>query len=380
MGGDGATYDASRIQVLEGREAIRKRPGMYVGSTGERGLHQLVFEVVDRAVNEVLAGRARSVDLTLNPDGSVRVTDDGPGIPVAAAGDTETPSLEALLTRMPAAAQPGGRHTVTMGLFGIGPSVTNALSSRLTAEVRRNGMRWVQEYVRGEAVAPPARKGPTARTGTTIAFQPDADIFSTVECSFDVLAQRFSELALLNPNLTLSLTDRRPTGQARSRRFSHPGGVRDLVASLDAQAAAHADIIGFEHEEPRMAGTMEVALGWSDTAAARVHSFANSSPTPEGGTHLAGFRDGAAAAVNTFARERQLLEATEPDIGADRIIECLTVVVSVKLDRPEFEGATRGLLGGAAVRACVQEAVQEHMGTWLEEHPKLAAAVIGRTT
>ncbi|WP_432187258.1 ATP-binding protein [Streptomyces sp. Tue6028] len=353
---------------------------MYVGSTGERGLHQLVFEVVDRAVNEVLAGRARSVDVTLNPDGSVRVTDDGPGIPVAAAGDTETPSLEALLTRMPAAAQPGGRHTVTMGLFGIGPSVTNALSSRLTAEVRRNGTRWVQEYVRGEAVAPLARKGPTARTGTTIAFQPDADIFSTVECSFDVLAQRFSQLAFLNPNLTLALTDRRPTGQPRSRRFSHPGGVRDLVASLDAQAAAHADIIGFEHEDPRMAGTMEVALGWSDTAAARVHSFANSSPTPEGGTHVAGFRDGAAAAVNTFARERQLLEATEPDIGADRIIECLTVVVSVKLDRPEFEGATRGLLGGAAVHACVQEAVQEHMGTWLEEHPKLAAAVIGRTT
>ncbi len=380
MGGDGATYDATHIQVLEGREAIRKRPGMYVGSTGERGLHQLVFEVVDRAVDEVLAGRAESVDVTLAPDGSVRVTDDGPGIPVAAAGDTETPSLEALLTRMPAAARPAGRHTVTLGLFGIGPSVTNALSRHLTAEVRRNGMHWVQDYARGEAVAPPTRKGPATRTGTTIAFQPDADIFSTVECSFDALAQRFSELVFLNRNLTLSLTDRRPTGQARSLRIRHPGGVRDLVASLDAQAAAHADIIGFEHEDPRMAGTMEVALGWSDTAAARVRSFANSSPTPEGGAHVAGFRDGAAAAVNAFARGRQLLEAAEPDIGADRIMECLTVVISVKLDRPEFEGATRGLLGGAAVHACVQEAVRKHMGTWLEEHPKLAAAVIGRIT
>ncbi|WP_345651374.1 ATP-binding protein [Streptomyces siamensis] len=373
-------YDATRIQVLEGREAIRKRPGMYVGSTGERGLHQLVFEVVDRAVDEVLAGRAESVDVTLTPGGSIRVTDDGPGVPVAAAGDTETPSLEALLTRMPAATQSGGRHSVTMGLFGLGPSVTNALSRHLTAEVRRNGMHWVQHYARGEAIAPPTRKGPTTRTGTTIVFEPDADIFSTVECSFDVLAQRFSELAFLNRNLTLSLTDRRPTGQARPLRFHHPGGVRDLIASLDARAAAHADILGFEHEDPRMAGTMEVALGWSDTAAARVHSFANSSPTPEGGTHVAGFRDGATAAINAFARERQLLEAAQPDIGADRIIECLTVAVSVKLDRPEFEGATRGLLGGTAVHACVQEAVREHMGTWLAQHPKLAAAVIGRTT
>ncbi|WP_327280972.1 hypothetical protein [Streptomyces sp. NBC_01205] len=244
-------YDASRIQVLEGLEAVRKRPGMYVGSTSQRGLHQIVFDVAERAVNEVLAGRASAVEVTLTSDGGVRVADDGPGVPVEAAGDTGGPGLEALLTRMhPGVAEPGGRHAVAMSLFGIGPCVTSALSSRLTAEVRRDGVRWVQEYARGVALAPPTSAGPTTKSGTTIAFWPDTDIFETTECSFAVLAERFRELAFLNRDLDISLTDERPRGRSRSVRYRFPGGARDFVAFLDAQerASVHPDTISFEHE------------------------------------------------------------------------------------------------------------------------------------
>ncbi|NUL04741.1 DNA gyrase subunit B [Streptomyces lunaelactis] len=380
MSDDAIRYDAAHIQVLEGLEAVRKRPGMYVGSTGERGLHQLVFEVSGRAVNEVLAGCAGSVDVTLTPDGWVRVDDDGPGVPVEAAGDTRGPGLEALLTRMHAGAEPRGRHAASLGLFGIGPCVTNALSSRLTAEVRRKGVRWVQEYARGIALTPPTAAGPATGGGITIAFLPDPDIFGTAEFSFDVLAERFRELAFLNRDLDISLTEERPPGGFRSERFQYPGGARDFVAFLDARAGApvHPDVIGFEREDPRMAGTVEVALRWCGSGEERVRTFANSRPTPGGGTHAAGFRDGVAAAFNAYARERRLLTAADPDLGVDRIGEGLTAAVSVKLDRPEFLGSTNGVLGGAAVRACVGEAVREHLGRWLEGHPEQAAAVIGR--
>ena len=386
MSGESIRYDATRIQVLEGWEAIRRRPGMYVGSTGERGLHQLVFEVVDRAVNEVLAGRACSVDVTLTPDGCVRVADDGPGVPVEAAGDTDVPGLEAMLTSMRAGRNPRGRHAVAMGLFGAGLCVTNALSRRLTAEVRREGVRWVQDYERGVAVAP---AGTASGSGTVIAFRPDADIFDTVDCSFDALAERFRELAFLNRGLVISLTDQRPQGGSRSVRLQFPGGARDFLAFLvaragkaegKAEAPVHPDVIGFEREDPRMAGTVEVALRWYYSPGERVRSFANSSPTPCGGTHETGFRDGVAAALSAFARERQLLEAADADVGADRIGGGLTAIVSVKLDCPEFEGATRGVLGGGAVRACVAEAVRAHLGTWLEEHPERAMAVVSRIT
>lgn len=385
MSGEAIRYDATRIQVLEGWEAIRRRPGMYVGSTGERGLHQAVFEVVDRAVNEVLAGRAGSVDVTLTPDGRVRVADDGPGVPVEAAGDTGAPGLEAMLTTMYAGRNPGGRHAVTMGLFGVGPCVTNALSRRLTAEVRREGVRWVQDYERGVAVAPPTPTGPATGSGTVIAFRPDADVFDTVDCSFDALADRFRELALLNRDLAISLTDQRPQAASRSVTFQFPGGARDFVAFLDtrageAEAPVHPDVIGFEQEDPRVAGTVEVALRWRDSPGERVRSFANSSPTDCGGTHVTGFRDGVAVAVSAFARERQLMKVADPDAVAGRIGEGLTAVVSVKLDRPEFEGATCGVLGGDAVRACVAEAVRAHLGTWLEEHPEPAMAVVSRIT
>jgi DNA gyrase subunit B len=261
----------------------------------------------------------------------------------------------------------------------MGPAVVNALSQRMTAEVRREGVLWVQEYARGVATTPVTEAGTATSSGTTMAFRPDTDIFGAAEFSFDALEERFRELAFLNQGLEVSLTDLRRPEAARSVRLRHPGGVRDFVAFLDSHASASAplDIIAFTHEDPRMAGTMEVAFRWCGCPEERVRSFANSRPTADG-THTVGFRDGTTAAVTAYAREQGLLTAADPDIGADRIGEGLTAVVSVKLDRPEFGGATRAVLGNAEVRECVGQAVQEHLGKWLEEEPDRAAAVVGR--
>ncbi|MEU4269856.1 DNA gyrase subunit B [Streptomyces sp. NPDC026092] len=372
-------YTAAHIQVWEGLEAIRKRPGMYVGSTSERGLHNQVYEVSDWAVNEVLAGRAHHVDVTLEPGGWVRIAIDGPGIPVEAAGHAGGPALEELLTRMHAGPRRDGHRFVEVGLCGMGPFVANALSSRMTAEVRREGVRWVQHFDCGTPAGPPSAEGPTKGTGTVIAFRPDADIFGAAECSFDALAKRYRTLAFLNRGLSISLTDRRPPSE-RSERFLFPGGAKDFVAFIAAQAGTSdaTNVFGFEHEDARIAGSVEVALMWSRTLTGGIHGFANSKPTPGGGTHVAGFREGVAAAINTFVRDRQLLSETDTDLTPDQICDGLTAVVSVKLDRPEFAGATRGILGNAETHESVASAVQERLVTWLAENPRLASAVVGR--
>ncbi|WP_234048612.1 DNA topoisomerase subunit B [Streptomyces liliifuscus] len=399
MSGESTGYDAADIEVLEGREAIRKRPGMWVGSTGERGPHQMVFEVVGRAVNQVLVGGSGSrngngngngngsgsgrgsgfVDVTLTSDGGVRVADDGPGRPFEAAGESGGPDLEALLTSFHAGPELSGRNITDVGQFRAGLFVVNALSSRLTAEVRGEGGHRVHEYARGVEVATPAAVGSATGSGTTIAFWPDSEIFETPRCSFAVLAERFRQVAFLNRGLGISLTDERPAGGARAVSFRFPEGVRDFVAALDAETGSgvQPDVVGFEREDPRMAGTMEVALLWTGSREERILGFANSRATREGGTHVDGFRDGVAAAVIAYARDRGLPGA-DLDPRDGRICGSLMAVVSVKLDHPEFLGATRGLLGNTDVRDCVGEAVREHLGNWFEEQPERASEFVDR--
>lgn len=366
------TYEESDIQVLYGAAAFRKRPGMYIGSTGPRGLHVLVYEIADRPVNGTPAGRAASVDITLTADGGVRVADD-------VAGEADGPGLEARLTRTGPGTGFRGRDRVLLGDFGVGPAVVNALSRRTTAEVRYDGVRWAQEYARGAAVTPLTETGTTAGNGTVITFWPDAAIFGSAECSADALEDRLRELAFLNPGLDLSLTDRRRPDEARSARLCFPGGTRDFVGFLDGHEAAHSpgDTIAFAHEDSRMAGVMDLAFRWCDRPGERVRSFVNSRATLSG-THVVGFRDGVAAAVSAYARESGLLAPVYPDVPADRVGEGLTAVVSVKLDRPEFLGAIRERLGNDEARACVARAVREHLGRWLREDSERAAAVVGR--
>lgn len=372
-------YDARHIQVSEAWEAIRKRPGMYIGSTGERGLHQLVFEIAGRAVNEVLAGRGTRVEVALLPDGGVRVADDGPGVPFENAAGGRVSGLEAQLTHMNYVPLRGPRYPV-LDFCGVGPFVANALSSRMVAEVQRDGVRRVQRYARGVAVDAPADAGPADGTATVISFWPDSDIFETTECSFDLLAGRFRELAFLNRGLDISLTDERGPAEPQSVRFSSLGGVREMLALLGGQGAdtTFPDVVGFEREDPRMRGRMELALTWLSPGQGLVRSYANSRPTSGGGTHVAGLLEGVRAAVDAYARG--LPSPVNADFAADRISEAVAAVVSVKLEQPEFAGAARAVLGNAAVRECVSEAVLDYVGRWLEEHPHQAAAVIGRVT
>ncbi|MGV9269539.1 ATP-binding protein [Kitasatospora sp. NPDC003701] len=375
MSEESAAYDASTIVVLEGLEAVRKRPGMYIGSVGERGLHQLVFEVAERALDDILAGTASRVGITLTADGGVRVADDGMGLPVEQAGHNDRPSLETRLAVL-GCGRPVDRRSLFGGYCGVGLAAVNALSSRLTAEVRRDGARWVLEYERGVAVAPAARTGPAGGSGTAITFRPDAEIFETSAFSFDPLAERFRELAFLNRDLDIALTDDRDPAVPRAVRFRFPGGPRDHVA--EQRNPLHPDVIGFEREYSRMEGTVEVALLWCDSPEERVASYANSRPTTGGGTHELGFRDGLAAAINTYAREQRLITPSDPDFSPAQLGAGLTAVVSVKLDRPEFEGATRGRLGNGPVRACVADAVHEHLTAWLRANPAQASVVLAR--
>jgi DNA gyrase subunit B len=321
----------------------------------------------------------RGREVALLPDGGVRVADDGPGVPFENAQDGSFSGLEAQLTRMNFRPARGPKYPV-FDFCGVGPSVVNALSSRMVAELECDGVRRVQWYACGVAVDAPVDAGPAGGTATVISFWPDSDIFETTQCSFDALAERFAELAYLNPGLDISLADQRRASDSRSDRFCFPGGVRELVASLDerAPAFAHPDIVRFEHEDPRMEGWVEVAMRWRESGPMLVQSYANNRPTSGGGTHVAGFLEGVGAAVNGYARKQGLLTTADPDLTADHISEGLTVVVSVKLEHPQFEGATRGVLGDPVVRDCVREASLSHLGRWLEEYPQPAAAVIGR--
>ena len=360
------TYDASDITVLEGLEAVRKRPGMYVGSTDERGLRNLVLEIVERAAHEILAGRASRVEVTLMPGGGVCVADDGTGV---VADGFDIP-----LTVLTACYGGSTRHDVTAGFHGVGLAVVNALSTRMTAEVRQDGVSTVWEYARGVAVTPGAATEPTTGSGTTFTFWPDPEIFETTEQSFEALADHFRELAFLNRTRDISLVDERESAEPASVRFRFPGGVRDFVAYLDGEPAAP-DIIGFELDDPDMEGEMEVAWRWTASSEERIRSCANSLTT-RGGTHERGFRNGLSDAINAYARQQRLLSDADSDLGDDRIGEGLLAVVAVRLDHPELQGSLRDVLGNSPVRACVREAVREHLSRWLDGHPEQAEALI----
>ncbi|MFD4370821.1 DNA gyrase subunit B [Streptomyces sp. NPDC058486] len=372
-------YEAARIEVLDGLEAIRRRPGMYAGSTGTRGLHGMVLGVFEHAVNETAAEERRTVELTLTADGGVRIADHGPGIPFGASADDGGPGLDDRLLHFRAGRPVVGRDRLRAWSSGMELTVANALSARMRAEVHRGGSCWVREFERGTALAPPALAGPSGRTGTTLTFHPDPEIFETVDCSFAFLGERLRELAFLHPGLDVTLTDERPAGGPAVRRYRCTDGVRDFAVSL---AAAHSlappqDVLAFASDAPRMAGVLDVALVWTAEGPGRVLGYANGRATPHGGTHLEGFGRGLAGAVTSYARACGLLSGTDPAIAPEAARSGVTAVVSVRLDAPEFVGSTLTTLGGGdAVRACVEQAVREHVLLWLENDAERAARVV----
>jgi DNA gyrase subunit B len=370
------SYDARSIKVLEGLEAVRKRPGMYIGSTGERGLHHLVYEVVDNAVDEALAGHADTIVVTLLADGGVRCYDNGRGIPVDKHPVEKRPAVEVVLTTLHAGGKfDGSSYAVSGGLHGVGVSVVNALSSRLEVEIRRDGFVWTQAYVEGGRPAAPLKKGAaTKATGTTVTFWADDTIFETTTYSFETLARRLQEMAFLNAGLSITLRDERdevPTELV----YHYKGGLRDFVKHLNAtKQAAHDSVIHFSTDTQGMA--LEVAMQWNGTYAESVYTFANTINTHEGGTHEEGFRAALTTVVNRFAREQKILKEKEDNLTGDDIREGLTAIVSVKIAQPQFEGQTKTKLGNTEAKSFVQKACNDWLGDWFERNPREGKTVV----
>ncbi|GAA1921931.1 DNA topoisomerase (ATP-hydrolyzing) subunit B [Streptomyces sodiiphilus] len=387
-------YDASAITVLEGLDAVRKRPGMYIGSTGERGLHHLVAEVVDNSVDEALAGHADRIDVTLLADGGVRVVDNGRGIPVDMVPSEGKPAIEVVLTVLHAGGKfGGGGYSVSGGLHGVGVSVVNALSHKLSVEVRRDGYRWTQDYVMGAPTAELARNEATEETGTTVTFWADGGIFETTDYSFETLSRRFQEMAFLNKGLTISLTDEREaakqtagadtaTGadqdQPRSVTYHYEGGIVDFVRHLNSRKGepVHPSVIAIEAEDTVRKLSVEIAMQWNTQYTEGVYSFANTIHTHEGGTHEEGFRAALTGLVNRYAREKKLLREKDDNLAGEDIREGLTAIISVKLGEPQFEGQTKTKLGNTEAKTFVQKIVHEHLTDWLDRNPAEAADII----
>ena len=369
------SYDAENIQVLEGLEAVRKRPGMYIGSTGERGLHHLVYEVVDNSVDEALAGRNDRVEVVIHPDNSVTVTDAGAGIPVATMEKEGRSALEVVLTVLHAGGKfgEGGGYKVSGGLHGVGVSVVNALSERLEAEVRRDGYVWTQSYERGTPTGPIKRGEPTSEHGTRITFLPDADIFESLEFNFKTLEERLRETAFLTRDLRISLVDER--GEGARVGFHYEGGITDFVAYLNEnKEPIHGKVISFEGESGE--GSVEVAMQWNASYQESVFSFANNINTHEGGSHLSGFRAALTSVINKYARDVGELKEKDDNLSGEDVREGLTAVVSAKLAEPQFEGQTKTKLGNPGMAGFVQSIVNARLAEWLEENPQDARRVI----
>ncbi|WP_307865624.1 DNA topoisomerase (ATP-hydrolyzing) subunit B [Streptomyces montanisoli] len=393
-------YDASAITVLEGLDAVRKRPGMYIGSTGERGLHHMVQEVVDNSIDEALAGHADTIDVTILPDNGVRVVDNGRGIPVGIVPSEGKPAVEVVLTVLHAGGKfGGGGYAVSGGLHGVGVSVVNALSHKVSVEIKTDGHRWTQEYKLGVPTAPLARNEATEETGTSVTFWADPDIFETTEYSFETLSRRFQEMAFLNKGVTINLTDERASAKAvagagtaggdvaedgaaeqppMTVTYHYEGGIVDFVKYLNSRKGelVHPTIIDVEAEDKQRMLSVEIAMQWNTQYSEGVYSFANVIHTHEGGTHEEGFRAALTGLVNRYARERKLLRDKDDNLTGEDIREGLTAIISVKLGEPQFEGQTKTKLGNTEAKTFVQKVVHEHLTDWFDRNPNEAADII----
>ncbi len=372
-------YSASNIQVLEGLEAVRKRPAMYIGDISAKGLHHLVYEVVDNSIDEALAGYATHIEVTINPDNSIKVVDNGRGIPVDMHEKEHKSALEVVLTVLHAGGKfDKGSYKVSGGLHGVGVSCVNALSTFLRAEVRRNGKIYAQEYSCGKPTTDLMVVGESDSTGTTVIFRPDDTIFTVTEYDYSTLAKRLRDLAFLNAGITLTLTDMRDIdteGQPRSEVFFSRDGLREFVEYIDSsKESLIGDVIHLNTE--RQGIPVEVALTYNNTYNENIYSYVNNINTIEGGTHLTGFRRGLTSTLKKYAEDNNLLKNAKVEIASDDFREGLTAVVSVKVLEPQFEGQTKTKLGNNEVIGAVQSAVSEALRNYLEENPRQAKTIV----
>ncbi|MCD6405818.1 MAG: DNA gyrase subunit B, partial [Planctomycetes bacterium] len=365
-------YDAKTIKVLGGIEAVRKRPGMYIGDTALRGLHHLVEEVVDNSIDEAMAGFGDKIEVILNPDGSASVVDQGRGIPVGMHAQTKKPAVEVVLTTLHA----GGKfdhktYRVAGGLHGVGLSVVNALSEWLEVDIHIGGKLYHQDYERGKPMSKLQVVGKTKKTGTRITFKPDGEIFPDAEFRYETLLTRLRELAFLNPNVTIILRDLR---KQREEKFRFAGGIKAFVKYLnEGKAPLHKNVIYIQKKADSI--EVEVALQYNDAYGENVLSYVNNIHTHEGGTHMAGFRSALTRTLNNYARKEGMLKSGKPPSGDD-LREGLTAVISAKIPDPQFEGQTKTKLGNSEVQGLVESIVNEQLGIYLEEHPRPARRIV----
>ncbi|MGN6379527.1 MAG: DNA topoisomerase (ATP-hydrolyzing) subunit B [Gaiellales bacterium] len=369
-------YDAKDITVLEGLEAVRRRPGMYIGSTGQRGLNQLFYEVVDNSVDEALAGHCDHIQAVIAPDNRVTVSDNGRGIPVGMMPEVGLPAAEVVLTKLHAGGKFGGKgYKVSGGLHGVGISVVNALSERLDLEIRTDGYVWRQSFERGDPLGPLEQGEKTTETGTTISFMADPEIFDEIDYQFDTLAQRIREMAFLTSGLRISLVEERAGGEQVD--FLYEGGIRDFVSYINkGKETIHKSVIYYANQTD--GGEVEVAMQWNGTFVESTYSFANHINTPEGGTHLSGFKASLTRTLNEYARSKGLLKEKDEPLQGDDCREGLAAVVSVKLREPQFEGQTKTKLGNPSVRGLVETASNAKLAEFLEENPAEAKAIVNK--
>jgi DNA gyrase subunit B len=379
-GARSGTYDAENITVLEGVEHVRLRPGMYIGTTSARGLHHLVYEVVDNAVDEAMAGYCDRIVVTLRADGGVSVHDNGRGIPVKPIPKAKDrrPAVEVVLTTLNAGGKfGGGGYRISGGLHGVGVSVVNALSERMTAEVQRDGFTWTQEYARGKAVGKLKKGKASQKHGTTITFWPDPEIFEEIEFKRETLSERLRELAFLNAGLEIRLVDARD-GEANEETYRYSGGLADFVKHLATGKETLHRVVHFEVKEEH--SEVELALQWNQGYAESLHSFANTINTHEGGMHEEGLKKALTNAINRYARAKGMVKEKDENFIGEDVREGLIAIVSVKLQDPQFEGQTKTKLGNASIRSLVETSVNNRLGTWLEEHPGDAKRIASKAS